>query len=95
MGLVYLIIALFVGLFFVQMYFRFRVLKVYQRLTRNQVQFEAKHIFSKRKLEEEVLPRYPEHREDILRFVKEMQLSVTFASIFIVLIFIVGFIIRS
>ena len=93
--LVYLVISLFVGLLFIQLYFRLRVLKIYRRLVQNEVQFDTGHIMSKKKMEEEILPRYPEHRDDILRFVKEMRFSLQIASLLIVLIMIAGLILRS
>jgi hypothetical protein len=93
--LVYLVIGLFVSLLFLQLYFRLRVLKVYKRLVRNEVQFEASHIMNKRKMEQEVLTKYPEHKEDILKFVHEMRFSLQIASLLILLILIAGFILRS
>lgn len=91
----YLVIALFIGLFVIQFYFRLRVVKVYQRLTRNKVEFNAGHIFNSRKMEKEVFPKYPEHKEDIIKFVQEMKLSLQIASVFIFLIFVAGFILRT
>lgn len=93
--LVYLVIVLFVGLFIMQFYFRVRVVKVYQRLMRNRVEFDSSHIFNPKKMQEEILPKYPQHADDILKFVKEMRISLTVASIFIVLIFITAIILRS
>jgi len=93
--LVYMIIGLFVSLLFLQLYFRIRVLKGYRRLVKNEVQFESKHIMSKRKMEEEILPKYPEHEEDILKFVNEMRFSLQIASLLIVLIMVAGFILRT
>ena len=93
--LVYLVIALFVGLLFIQLYFRLRVLKIYRRLVNNRVQFDTGHIMSKKRMEEEVLPKYPEHKEDILKFVKEMRFSLQIASLLILLIMIAGLILRS
>ena len=93
--LVYLVIGLFVGLLFVQLYFRFRVLKIYRRLVKNEVQFDTSHILNKKKMESEVLPRYPQHKEDILTFVKEMKFSIQIASLLIVLIMVAGFILRA
>lgn len=93
--LVYLIIGLFVGMLFLQVYFRLRVLKVYKRLVQNEVQFDTSHILNKSKMESEVLPKYPEHKEDILKFVHEMKFSIQIASVLIVLIMIAGFILRS
>ena len=92
--LVYLVIGLFVGLLFLQVYFRLRVLKVYKKLVKNEVQFEASHIFNKSKMEKEVLSRYPEHKEDILKFVHEMKFSIQIASLLIILIVIAGFLLR-
>ncbi len=93
--LIYLVIGLFVGLLFLQLYFRLRVLKIYKRLVKNKVQFETAHIMNKRKMEQEILPKYPEHKEDILKFVHEMRFSLQIASLLIVLIMIAGFILRS
>lgn len=92
--LVYLVIGLFVGLLFLQVYFRLRVLKVYKRLVKNEVQFDSSHIFNKSKMEKEVLARYPEHKEDVLKFVHEMKFSIQIASLLIVLIMLAGFLLR-
>jgi len=93
--MMYLLIILFVGLFILQFYFRVRVVKVYQRLVQNRVQFDSSHIFNSKKMEAEILPRYPQHKEDILNFVKEMRHSLTIASIFLVLIFAAAVILRT
>lgn len=93
--MMYLLIGLFIGLFIIQFYFRIRVVKVYQRLVQNRVEFTSKHIFNSKKMEEEVLPKYPEHKEDIVKFVKEMKFSIQIASLFIVLIFAAAFILRT
>jgi len=92
--LVYLVIGLFVALLFLQFYFRIRVIKIYKRLVRNEVQFDSSHILNKRKMEEEILPKYPDHQDDILKFVHEMRFSLQIASLLIVLIMVAGFILR-
>lgn len=94
-SMMYLLIILFIGLFIMQFYFRVRVVKIYQKLVQNRVQFDSSHIFSQRKMEEEILPKYPDHREDILKFVKEMRYSLKIASVFIVLIFLAAIILRT
>jgi len=93
--LIYLVIGLFVALLFLQVYFRLKVIKIYKRLVKNEVQFDTSHIMSNRKMEEEVLPKYPEHKDDILKFVHEMKFSLQIATLLIVLILIAGFILRS
>ena len=90
-----LIIILFVGLFAIQFYFRIRVVKVYQKLSKNKVEFDASHIFNAKKMEKEVFPRYPEHKADIIKFVREMKISLRIATIFIVLIFVAAYIIKT
>ena len=94
-ALVYLVIGLFVALLFLQLYFRIRVVKIYRKLVRNEIQFESKHIFSKRKMEEEILPKYPDHKDDIVKFVNELRFSLQIASLLIVLIMVAGLILRS
>ena len=93
--LVYLVIGLFVALLFLQLYFRLKVFKIYKRLVKNEVQFETSHILNKRKMEKEVLPNYPEHKDDILKFVKEMRFSFQIASLLIILIMVAGLILRA
>ncbi|MBK6931284.1 MAG: hypothetical protein IPH12_10625 [Saprospirales bacterium] len=80
------IIGLFVAMLFVNIYFRAKVLKVYGVLVRNKVQFGAAHIFNRQKLEEEVLPRYPQFRKEIESFIHHMRYSIQMATVLIVLI---------
>ncbi len=88
--LVSLVLGLFAAVLFVNFYFRWKVLKVYQHLRANRVEFNAEHIFSRKKLRKEILPRYPEHADDIETFVSYLHHSVKIASILIVLITMFG-----
>lgn len=88
--LAFFIIGLFVAMLFVNVYFRAKVLKTYGRLVRNRVEFGAAHIFNKKKMEEEILPKYPHMRQDILDFTNHMQYSIKMASVLIVLITLFG-----
>ena len=84
--LAFLIIGLFVAMLFVNVYFRAKVLKTYKRLVQNRVEFGAVHLFNRKKMEEEILPKYPLMRQDILDFSNHMQYSIKMASVLIVLI---------
>ena len=84
--LVSVIIGLFVAMLFVNVYFRARVLKVYGVLVRNRVEFGAAHIFNRQKLEEEILPKYPQFRNEIETFIRHMRYSIRMASVLIMLI---------
>ena len=88
--LAFFIIGLFVTMLFVNVYFRAKVLKTYGRLVRNRVEFGAAHIFNKKKMEDEILPKYPHMRQDILDFTNHMQYSIKMASVLIVLITLFG-----
>ncbi|MBK8564741.1 MAG: hypothetical protein IPN76_15755 [Saprospiraceae bacterium] len=88
--LMFFIIGLFVAMLFLNVYFRAKVLKTYGRLVRNRVEFKPAHVFNRKKMEEEVLPKYPNMRQDILDFSNHMQYSIKMASVLIALITLVG-----
>jgi len=79
---------------FLNVYFRAKVLKVYKTLVQNKVQFDSSHILNPKKMELEILPKYPKHREDILTFVSHIKFSIRIACILIVLITIAGLILK-
>ena len=84
--LISIVIGLFVAMLFVNLYFRAKVLKVYGVLVRNRVQFGAAHIFNRQKLEEEILPKYPQFRNEIETFIRHMRYSIRMATVLILLI---------
>lgn len=81
-----IIIGLFVAMLFLNLYFRAKVLKVYGVLVRNRVEFGAAHIFNRQKLEDEILPRYPQFRNEIETFVRHIRYSIRMASVLLLLI---------
>ena len=89
-----LLIFIVIGLVFVMLcaniYFRVTVMKAYKKLVQNDVDFKGVHFFDAKKMEEEVLPYYPEHKDDILIFVKNMRYSMKIYTILMVLITIFG-----
>ncbi len=88
--LISLVIGLFIAMLFVNIYFRVKVMKSYKKLVQNRVEFDAKHLFSSKRLEEEVLSKYPQHKDDIITFIKHIHYSVKMASVLIVLITLFG-----
>lgn len=84
--LVSIVIGLFVAMLFVNLYFRAKVLKVYGVLVRNRVEFGAAHIFNRKKLEEEILSKYPKFRNEIESFIRYMRYTIRMASVLIALI---------
>lgn len=94
-GLMFLVIALFIAILFLNVFFRVRIFKVYKRLVQNKVEFDSSHFFNSEKREREVLSRYPQHKDDIEYFISQIHLSVQIASILIVLIIAAGFLLRQ
>ena len=88
--LISIVIGLFVAMLFVNLYFRAKVMKVYGILVRNKVQFGAAHIFNRQKLEEEILPKYPNFRTEIESFIRHMRYSIHMASVLLLLITLFG-----
>jgi hypothetical protein len=83
--LLFLILAIFAALLFLNIYFRVKVFKVYKRLVQNRVDFKPVHFVSKERLEAEILPKYPEHKADILIFISHIRFSVSLASVLVAL----------
>ena len=88
--LIFLIFGLVAAMLFLNLYFRMKVLKVYKKLVQNRVEFTTTQIFDKQKMEQEVYPRYPQHRTDIETFVQHMYYSVKMATVLIALITALG-----
>ncbi|MEM1321182.1 MAG: hypothetical protein AAGG75_13085 [Bacteroidota bacterium] len=88
--LVSMVIGLFIGMLFVNVYFRVKVLKTYKKLVKNRVEFGAAHIFNRQKMKEEIFPRYPRHQEDIKTFVNHLRFSINMATVLTTLITLFG-----
>jgi hypothetical protein len=81
-----IIIALFVAMLFLNLYFRYKVMQTYGILVRNRVEFGAAHIFNRQRLEAEILPKYPQFRNEIEVFINHMRFSIRMATVLIFLI---------
>ena len=84
------VLGLFAALLFVNFYFRWKVIKVYHHLTRHEIEFNAEHIFNRKKLREEIIPKYPESEKEILTFVNYIHFSVKMASGLLILVTLFG-----
>ena len=88
--LVTIVIGLFIAMLFVNIYFRVKVLKTYKVLVQNEVEFGAKHLFNKQKMEEEVYPNYPHMQKEIETFTSHIRYSMKMATVLIALITLFG-----
>ena len=88
--LIAIVWGLFAAMLFLNVYFRVKVFRVYKKLVQNKVEFGANHIFNPQKMEEEIYPKYPQHKEDIQTFVRHMRYSIRMATVLIAIITIFG-----
>lgn len=87
----FLLIAFaFAGLLFINIYIRVKVLKLYRKLVKNQVQFETTDLLNIERMESEIVPRYPADADTIREFVKHIKYSIRIAISIVVLISIFG-----
>jgi hypothetical protein len=90
-----LIVAAFIAMLAVNVLYRVKILKLYKYMVQNNIEFNSSHFFSSSKMEEEVLSRYPKHREKIVQFVHLIKQSITLASGLILIILIFGYILMK
>ena len=88
--LITIVITLFIAMLFLNIYFRLKVFKVYKVLVQNEVEFDASHFFDKEKMENEVISKYPQFRNEIETFVRHMRYSISMATVLIALITMFG-----
>jgi len=88
--LMYLIIFLFVLLLGVNIYFRIKVIRAFNLLKNQRIQFDASLVFQKEKLQNEVLKKYPTQADTILSFARYLKYSISMAIVLIALITLFG-----
>jgi len=88
------LISVFAGLFVLNLYFRFKVLKAYKYLVKNDIKFSAKHVLSRTRMENEVYPKYAVHKAEIENFVNLMRNSIKISLGVILLLMVCGLIFK-
>ena len=76
-------------------FFRVKVLKLYRYLVQHDVEFSLGHFFDEKRLKEEVLSRYSGHEKQIVEFIKMVKRSMLIASVLLVLIIAIGYILMK
>ena len=71
---------------------RFTVLKMYNEVRRKGIEVSSKLLFNEKALRNYCQKQYPEDSDKILRFVKYTKFAMTFATILLFLIMILGLI---
>lgn len=84
--LISIVIGLFVAMLFLNLYFRYKVIRSYRVLVQNEVEFSIEHLFNRRKMEEEVIPQYPQVAGEIRTFTGHLRYSIRMATVLLALI---------
>jgi len=84
--LLLIVCLLFVAMLAVNLYFRAKVLRAYRVLVQDQVDFTPGQICSKLRMEDEIIPRYPDSAEAIRNFSGYLQLSIKMTTVLMALI---------
>ena len=85
-----IVIALFVAMLFLNVYFRVKVFASYKKLVQNRVEFNASHVFNREKMRKEVFVRYPQMQSEIETFVRHLRFSIRMATVLIAWITLFG-----
>ncbi len=91
-SLIIAIMACTFALVVLNVVFRYRVLRAYRKLMDEHVTFEGRLLLNQRRLEEEVVPRYPHLRREIMDFHRNLRTSVLLGSALVLLILIFGYV---
>jgi hypothetical protein len=93
--LITIIIAIFLALLFLNIYFRVKVMKHYKYLVQNRVEFEAKHVINRDSNFKEILAKNPQHAHEIEAFANLIRRGVFIAAALVILITLMAVIIKS
>ncbi len=84
--LLIVVIILFVAMLGVNLYFRAKVLRAYRVLVRNRVDFTPGQIFSTLRVEDEIIPKYPDQAGSIRDFSRYLRHSIQMTTVLMALI---------
>ena len=90
-----LLIGLVLLLLIFNVYFRYNILKDYKYLVKNNIEFGTSHILNAQKLEDEIIPRYSAHADQIRAFSNKIRKAFRIAMFLIVVLILLAFIIKA
>ncbi len=79
-------LATFGVLLLTNVFFRVKTFRTFKKLAEAGVHFNREHVFNPKLMEEQVLKRYPQHKELILAHVRSMKTSLRISSLCMVVI---------
>lgn len=88
--LVIILAVLFLAMLGLNLYFRLKVMRAYRELVRNEIDFKPAQIMNRRRVEEEIIPTYPEHADMIRQFSGFLKRSIAMGTVLLLLITLFG-----
>ena len=83
--------SLFIALLVVNLFFRIKLLKLYKKLVEGEVDFPPSYILDRKKLESEIVPKYPKYEKEILAFSRFLKTSFSVGMAVFVLSLLIGY----
>lgn len=93
--LIYILIALFVCMLIVNMYFRLKVMRAYRDMVRSGVEIRARDLLNSETLETKVIPANKKHEKEIRTFVKHLKNGFRMTSVLLGLVVLFGYILMK
>jgi len=93
--LAYLLVAFFLALLILNFYFKKEILKHYRVLYQNRVEFSLSHIFDKKRMDVEVISKYPGQKADIVAFADKIRKSLFYGGMLLLAIITVAVILKT
>lgn len=84
------VVVLFVCLLGLNIYFKANVIKAYKFLTNQNVNVTVGQLISKKRLDQEIIPHYPKHKDALLSLASKFRFCITYALTIIIVIAILG-----
>ena len=88
--LITITIVTFGILLLANVFFRIKTFMSFKKLAEKGVGFTKEHVLNKQRLEQEILPRHPEHKDLILQHVNSMKMSMRISTLCMLVLTICG-----
>lgn len=83
--------SLFIALLVVNLFFRIKLLKLYKKLISGEVDFPPSYILDRKRLKNEIVPKYPKYEKEILSFARYLRTSFSVGMIVFALSLVIGY----
>ena len=94
-SILYIIIALFVSMLILNLYFRLKVMRAYRDMVKAGIEIRARDLLNSQTLETQIIPANKEHEKEIRTFVKHLKNGFKMTSVLLGLVVLFGYILMK